>query len=95
MAFVTVSTWKIDENMDRATLVSETEQNMGRIKGMGAERAYFVQTGRGEAIAIAVYPDEATRDRIREAVLEIRAKAERDHSAKVTGEMAGEVLVAV
>jgi hypothetical protein len=93
MAYVTVSTWKLNSS-------AEDEDAMWRLiqekyvpasKALGASDAKWVQTGEGESMIITVYPDEAACDAADAKRAELRSQGSSEFDVTMTGELRGAV----
>ncbi|WP_343117076.1 hypothetical protein [Ostreiculturibacter nitratireducens] len=90
---MTISTWKMNggKGVD-AAITALREKFMPTVRTFGATQAMSVQTGPDTMAVIAVYPDEATRDKAAEKIAGLRGRAASDLDTTMTGEMKGEVV---
>lgn len=96
MSFMTISTWDWSKiTGDDAAVQARITENIGRLKAAGAENVFVARVAPDQAVAVTVYPDEATRDSVREMVLGIRESSGADFTVSVINEVAGEVLASV
>jgi hypothetical protein len=93
MAYVTVSTWKLNSSSvdEDAMWHLIQEKYVPGTKALGALDAKWVQTGEGESMIISVYPDEATCNAADAKRAELRSQGSSDFDATMTSELRGEV----
>lgn len=93
MAYVTISTWKMNTSDYDADALwrAMQEKYMPGVRAMGADHAMVVETGDGESAIIATYPDQATRDAAEEKIAAMRAQGASEFDTTMTGELKGEV----
>lgn len=96
MAFATISTWKMEADMDAEELAKiMQEQFMPAIQSLGATQAMTVRTGDDTSAIISVFPDEATRNTAMAKISALREKGASTFTAEMTGEMMGDVIASV
>ena len=95
MAFLTISTWDLSEITDMEGAIEQTNEHFASLKALGVEKAYYAQLSDTEGVIVAIYPSEATRDRVRKEVVKMREVSSDGFSSLLTTESAGEVRASI
>jgi hypothetical protein len=93
MAYVTISTWKVEDSDAGIDAIWKTVQDkyVPMNKALGATQTMVVEIGEGESAFINVYPNQQTRDAADAKIAALRAEGASEFTAKMTGELRGEV----
>ncbi|MCP4319670.1 MAG: hypothetical protein GY789_27755 [Hyphomicrobiales bacterium] len=93
MAYVTMSTWKLNSNVEDEDAMWRViqEKYVPATKALGALDAKWVQTGEGESMIITVYADEAASNAADAKRAELRSQGSSEFDVTMTGELRGEV----
>jgi hypothetical protein len=88
-----ISQWSAAKELDDELISIVQEKFVPGIKALGAERAFFVETGPDAIQVIVVYADEDTANRAREAQEKIRAQSGVEMPVTFQSEVRGRVFV--
>lgn len=93
MAYMTISTWKVDMTPDEREAAWQMiqEKYVPLNQALGATQVMIAETGEGGSVIVSVYPDKATRDAAEAKISEMRSQASSEFSSTLTGEMRGEI----
>lgn len=95
MVYVTVSTWRYDDDLDEGDLIESAKAKLSQLRAMGASSGHLVRTGPNEGVIVMIYPDTGTWNRVRESVLRMRANTRPLVGGTNIGAFEGAALVSV
>lgn len=93
MAYMTITTWKVDMTPDEreAAWKMIQEKYIPMNQSFGASQVMVAETGEGESVIVSVFPDKATRDAAEAKIVEMRSQASSQFSSTLTGDLRGEI----